>query len=278
MNLRKNLPLYLAAIPVIAALHAAAAAAGIKTYVYLWELLIDGRTVLLAGLLYLLLKPAQWRNDAQDRGVFRWSIAKNAGAFLIPVLLTGLIAAAGLLVKKVQFADPENGTTLALTTLFDIPAIFIFSVTTVFVEEYIFRGWILTEFERSGSAWMGFFFSSVLWAVYALSDLVPLEDFAWTTLGLMALYYCAVGIAASALYYGSRSLWVSYSFRIGVMTLTPLMLTGAAESAEAFFSTENPLFFGDGIIASAALMLLFGGVFLSVHQRRRRTLEAAVQR
>jgi membrane protease YdiL (CAAX protease family) len=271
MKYQKHFFLYLALIPAIAALAAFAEFAGIKTHFYIWEVLLDGKTFLLGLCFIFLLKPAHWRNDAIEKGVFRWSIIKSAGAFLIPVLLSCAIAGAGLFLKKVTYADPENGATLLLTMVFDIPAIFIFSVTTVFVEEYIFRGTILAEFERNNAAVAGLVVTSILWAVYAGVDVFPLEEFTWTTMGILLLFYCSVGITSGVLFVVTRSVWVSYAFRIGIITITPSILLGVAGVTDAFFSTESNFFFGDGIITSSVLIAVFLAIFFAaLHKRKRK--------
>jgi membrane protease YdiL (CAAX protease family) len=269
MNGNKNFYLFLAAIPAIAAIAAACNLAGIRTHFYLWELLLDGKTIAIAALYFLLLRPSLWRNEAQELGVFRWSIVKIAGAFLIPAVLSGAIVGAGLLAKKVGYADPDNAATMLLTLAFDIPAIFIFSVTTVFIEEYVFRGCILTEFDRKGMAGAGLLISSVLWAIYAFVEVLPLEEFSWMTIGILFLFYVSVGIASGALYVASRSVWISYAFRVGVMTIMPSVISGAAGETDAFFSTENIFFLGDGIIASAALIVIFVSMFYIIRSKRK---------
>jgi membrane protease YdiL (CAAX protease family) len=281
MNNRPSSIPFLISIAVLAVVAGICNNAGIKTHIYLWELLVDGKTILLAVLFFALRTPGAWKRgrlnpgeiytEARNRGVFSWSLSRTIGAFMVPALISGVVIGVGLLLKKVTYADPENGATLLLTVLFDIPAVFIFSVTTVFVEEYIFRGCVLLEYEKAGKPASAFFLPSVLWAVYAVVEVLPLDECSWVSGGLLVLYYVAVGAGASALYSISRSLWVSYSFRIGVMTITPSLLSGVTGVTDAFFSTENIFFFGDGLISSAAMVLIFTAVFaLSIKKRRNR--------
>ncbi|HLP15624.1 MAG TPA: CPBP family intramembrane glutamic endopeptidase [Bacteroidota bacterium] len=267
--MKSKLFLFLASIPVIAAAAALTNIAGIKTHYYVWELLVDGKTLLLIGAFVLFFRPKNWRNEGQKRGVFRWSILRNIGAFLIPALVAGGLAGAGILLKKVSYADPENATTMLLTLIFDIPAIFIFSVTTVFVEEYLFRGVIVTEFERNGAPSTGLFVSSLLWALYAIVDELPIDEFTWVKLSVLLLFYFSVGIACGSLYFSSRSVWISYAFRIGVLTITPSFLSGVTGATDAFFGTENFYFLGDGIIASALLVTIFTALFFATVVRRK---------
>lgn len=268
--------LFLVSVPVIAALAAAAGTAGIKTHFYLWEILIDGKTLFLAAAYYLILHPTRWRADAQDKGVLRWSFLKNLGAFVIPVVLSCAIAGAGLLMKTVSYDDPDNGATLLLTMVFDIPAIFIFSVTTVFIEEYVFRGTILLKFSENGRALTGVCISSIVWALYAIVDVFPLEQFTWVTMGILAVSYCAVGIASGVLYFASRSLWVSYAFRIGIITVTPSIIAGVTGMTDAFFSTGHPAFYGDGWAASLIMIAGSAVLFGFVQGRKKKQAREAV--
>ncbi len=267
MTDRKKIPLFLACIPMLALASGLCNNAGIKTHFYLWELLLDGKTILLAALFFLILKPGALKHEAQKRGVFTWSLPRVLGAFMIPALIAGITLGAGLLAKKVSFANPDNGATLLLTMIFDIPAVFIFSITTVFVEEYVFRGYVLRELLKSGAPLAALAVSSALWALYAIVEVLPLEEFSWMSAGLLIFYYIAVGIAASGLYTVSRSLWVSYAFRIGVMTVTPSILSGVTGVTDAFFTTDTMSFYGDGIISSCLLMLFFA-VFFSAARNR----------
>jgi membrane protease YdiL (CAAX protease family) len=261
MTSRKHFYLFLCTIPVLAAAAGLCNNAGVKTHFYLWELLLDGKTIVLAGLFFAFLRPTEWKTEARSRGVFAWSLLKAVGSFMIPVLISGVVVGVGVLLKKVSFADPENGATLLLTMIFDIPAVFIFSVTTVFVEEYIFRGVVLTEFLQDGKRTTGLVVSSLLWAAYAIVEVLPLDEFSWAGAGLLILYYIAVGCAASGLYSMTRSLWVSYAFRIGVMTVTPSLLQGVTGATDAFFTTENYFFYGDGITTSLILLLVFVSIY-----------------
>jgi membrane protease YdiL (CAAX protease family) len=261
MKLQRPFYLFLLSIPLLALIAGFCNNAGIKSHFYFWELLLDGKTIALMLLYVLLLKPRDLRIEARDRGVFKWSMRRGLGAFLMPVLISGVTLAIGLWARKVSYADPDNASTLLLTTLFDIPAVFIFSVTTVFIEEYIFRGCVLTEFMKSGKPAIGLIASAVLWAAYAAVEVLPLEDFSWMSAALLLVYYISIGVGASVLYAVSRSLWVSYAFRIGVMTVTPMVLSGVTGVTDAFFTTENIFFFGDGIISSVVILVIFIGVF-----------------
>ncbi len=269
MTSRQPSFLFLLGIASIALVAGACAMASIKTHFYVWELLFDGKTILLAGLYMLLAKPGSWKTEARSRGVFAWSLVNSVGAFLIPALISGAVVGGGLFAKKVTFAAPENGATLLLTLLFDIPAVFIFSVTTVFVEEYVFRGYVLSEYMKSGRAVAGLAVSTVLWAAYAIVEVLPLEEYSWISAGLLVFYYMAVGIGAAALYRASRSLWVSYAFRIGVLTITPSVLSGVTGVTDAFFTTENLFFFGDGVITSAVIVILFVIVYVAAGKRKK---------
>jgi membrane protease YdiL (CAAX protease family) len=253
--------IFLVCILLLAAAAGCCNNAGIKSHFYVWEVLFDAKTLLLAALFFILLKPEDWKKSSRDRGVFTWSLLKAIGAFLISVIVSGATLGIGLVFKKIAFADPENAATLVLTMLFDIPAVFIFSVTTVFVEEYVFRGCLLSNFLDDGRPVTGLAVSSLLWALYAIVEVLPLDDFSWITIGALILYYVAVGIAASSLYRASRSLWVSYAFRIGVMTVTPFVLSGVTGVTNAFFSTENIFFYSDGIFASTLLIVVFSTIF-----------------
>lgn len=272
MNVRKSYQLFLFCIPILVVIASVCALTGMKTHFFLWELLVDGKTIVLAALFFFIVKPGgrqlqKIRKEAQELGVFTWGVLPLLGAFTIPVFVACVPLGAGLLLKKVSFANPDNAVTLLLTMAFDIPAVFIFTVTTVFVEEYIFRGYVLTEFLKNGASTLGLIVSSLLWALYAGVEVLPLDEYSLRSVGLLIYCYIAVGIAASVLYRVTGSLWTSYAFRIGIITYTPIVLSGVTGATDAFFMTENIFFYGDGIISSTVLLLSFIGVWFATQRK-----------
>jgi len=62
---------------------------------------------------------------------------------------------------------------------------------------------------------------------------------------------------------------VSYAFRIGVLTVTPSVLSGVTGVTDAFFTTENLFFYGDGVITSAAMTIVFMIVYAAAGKRKK---------
>jgi hypothetical protein len=144
----------------------------------------------------------------------------------------------------------DNAVTLILATLFDIPAIYVFSATTILIEEILFRGVLVSSFQLSFSPGWGTFISSALWTLWSINEILAVEPITVLILISLLLFFLSLGFLLSALVKKYQSIWPGYSFRIGVMTLTPITLTSQLVESDSFFSSTSSIFIAEGLLIS----------------------------
>lgn len=228
----------------------------IQTQFYIWEILIDLKTISLVLLLAIFSKRQNWKMGFLPL-IKIWNTYKNFLFFFLPVVLVGVVVIVGIIFNKIEYSAVENTATLILTTLFDIPSIFVFSVTTFLIEELVFRGFIFAQFQKNSSIWYSFVASSLIWTLYSLSDIPPyFVKSDGSQFILIFLYLFSIGFFSSSVYFLTQSIWCSYSFRVGTITLIPLVLTLLSGENDSFFVTEQYLFYGNGILFSSILLYL----------------------
>lgn len=225
---------------------------------YLWELFIDVRILFLIAYLIFLSARKEINLFPQTLPQFSFYWKQNVAFFFSLVPIYAIITVVGLLFGKVSIAKMDNAMTLILATAFDIPAAFVFSLTSVFIEEYFFRGFILTSFLLKYSNVRASVFSSLLWVIFCLSEIIPTDKIHWLSLLSNTLYFFSMGIICSALFSRYKTIWPGYSLRIAVISLTPIILSSQLVEADAFFRSDSSLFMADGFLTSAAFLLTAG--------------------
>lgn len=230
---------------------------------YLWEIFFEGKILISVMIIFFFYKKKWIRFGRDQFSMLSFNLRKNIALFFLPLLLYSFSIAIGLTTKDVSLNKPENAATLILATLFDIPAIYVFSVTTVFIEELIFRGMILQSFRNSHSIIRAMLFSSLLWTIFVLNEIVGIDDANLLSIVVVTFFFFSIGFFASALFLRNRSIIPGYSLRIGLITLTPIALSSRIVEADAFFQTSSLFFYSEGIITS---VLLIGISYVLVKQ------------
>jgi membrane protease YdiL (CAAX protease family) len=221
---------------------------------YLWEFYFDGKTLAVAGLIFTLWKRGRISFTADQFVFIRFDWRKNVWIFFAPVLFYALPIAAGYFFKEVSIVPLDNAATLILGTLFDIPAIFAFSVTSVLLEEVLFRGITFHSFRRHYTLRNALIFSNALWTAYCIPEIITIPDLTLLLGGVAGLFFFSLGLFCSVVSLRSTSLWVGYSFRIGLVSLTPILLTSIVAESDSFFTASSPVFIAEGILVSVAML------------------------
>src|SRR5271169_3780479 len=138
---------------------------GYRTQLYIWEFPIDIKSALLAILCYFFIRKFNEGFVFADIGMRRWDWLANLIAFFSPLVLLALIVVLGYLFRATGYEGVENSTTFLLATLFDVPAIYFFSFTTILLEEVIFRGFIFSTISKETNIILSSLLTSGLWAV-----------------------------------------------------------------------------------------------------------------
>ncbi|MEW6061055.1 MAG: CPBP family intramembrane glutamic endopeptidase, partial [Bacteroidota bacterium] len=181
--------------------------------------------------------------------------------FLFPIASYSIVVFIGIVLKEGAFDKFDNAATMIMATLFDLPAVFVFSFTFIFMEEIIFRGILLNSHLSTKKETASAITVSVLFSIYSMPDVFT-NDFSSLVIYISLLFYFfSVSFITSFLALRYDSLWVSYSFRIGLLTIAPLILTSYMVESDSLFQTKNSFFYAEGFLFSL-LTLVTGFVLL----------------
>lgn len=236
--------------------------------IYLWEIFIDGKLIFVILFLIYLIRKAKFQFNSYTLKL-KSSLWKPALIwFVYPIGVYSIVVLIGVMVKEGKLENLDNITTLMLATLFDIPALFFFSLFFIMIEEIIFRGILLNslilQHGKVGSAVI----ASIVFSIFCMADVFT-NDFASIAIFVILIFFFfAVGILTSALAMKYNSLWVSYSFRIGLVTMTPLIITSYLTESDSFFRTKNSLFYAEGIFFSI-ITAIIGFAILRAHKNNK---------
>ncbi len=156
-----------------------------------------------------------------------------------------------------------------MATLFDIPATYFFSFTTVLLEEAIFRGFIFSALFKRGNMFIPILLSSVLWTLNSYTNFFQNLDVSFKSILFGSLNLISLGFACSALFVFSRSIWPGYSYRISLMVFSTALLGGSQTESNSFFGTNSSIFSSGGIFI-ILLNFIFALLLIKLHKKRQK--------
>ena len=230
---------------------------------YIWEIFIDAKVIALALFVFFLYKRKTLQFPKIKVLLLTWSWKRNIFYFFFPLFLYLIAIIAGLLVKEVSLNKLDNAITLVLATLFDIPAIFVFSSTSILIEEIFFRGIILSTIQGQYSQLKSIVVANILWIVYSVSEIIGIKELNLLKFISVAIYFLSMGIMCSVLKNKYQSIWFGYSLRVGVITLTPIIISSLISESDSFFVSNSLLFVAEGIAVSCLFLLCSVQLFKS---------------
>lgn len=235
---------------------------------YVWELYLDSRVVAVVMLLLYVWKKQYLNVSPIIRLLQHFYWKGHAYYFLLILVIYAFPIIIGLVVNDVTYKKLDNTETVILALLFDIPAVFVFSTTSILLEEIIFRGILLSSLRVYYSDILSILFSNILWMVFVLSEIIGMKDLTADSFLLLLLYYFSLGIICSVILIRERTIWIVYTFRIGILILTPLFLTSFLIESDPLWNTESIFFGAEGFITS---IIFIGIAFLlnSFHDRKK---------
>jgi membrane protease YdiL (CAAX protease family) len=222
----------------------------IQYQTYLWEFLIDSKILLMALFLLVLKKRGLLQLPPLMLNVKKWNTGLNVTWFCFPFIISAFVILTGILSGEIKFDYVDNASTLILAVIVDVPAIFVFSATTILVEEIFFRGILINSVSEISSKFKTGIFLSFLFCLFRLSDTINSETTSVISVGYVLIYLFSIGIITTALVTKYHSVWYGYSFRIGLMTIMPVLLSSLHTDSDSFFKTKNYLFFSEGLVSS----------------------------
>lgn len=236
---------------------------------YVWEVLIDLKAASLAAIFIIGYKKRTVTLTAHQFTLLNFDWKRNIALFFLPIAFYAVTIGTGLAFSEVKVNKPDNAVTLILATLFDIPAIYVFSATSILLEELIFRGILLHSLDRAYGLVSSIFITSGLWTLSMASDLSGMENITLLSVCTLLFFFLASGTLLSLLSLWKGNVWLGYSMRIGLVTLTPIVLTSLQNESDSFFETESLLFIAEGICVSLTALLFALIIFWSVNKERK---------
>ncbi len=239
----------------------------IRYQFYFWEILIDLKSLSLLGMIAFSVDRREIVVDPSQFSFLSFNWKKNLLWFFVPFFLYVVVIGVGIAVGTITINTMDNVATLILATIFDIPAIYVFSATSILIEELVFRGLILRSYRQSSGINGSILITGLLWTVYMISEIVGVEVFDIAESAVLALFVLANGILLAALSLSREEVWSGYSLRIGLITLTPIILTSRVNESDSFFTTDSLLFIAEGVFLS--ILAIFLTVILIVLFRKK---------
>ncbi|NUN70977.1 MAG: CPBP family intramembrane metalloprotease [Bacteroidetes bacterium] len=236
---------------------------------YVWEFFLDGRLLVLMLLAWLGWKKGGLKFSIKDSLLHRFDLFRNILIFAAPLALYLVPVAAGYFLNGVKIEAMDNAVTLILATLFDIPAVFVFSATTILVEELLFRSVIFPSAQTHFGKGKGILLSVMIWTLYCIPEVISVPELPPIGQATLLLYFIMIGTFCTALYHRNASVWAGYSFRTGIAALTPIVISSVITESDSFVTATSPLFGAEGAIVSGVLFVCSVILF-------RRTAQSAI--
>jgi len=241
-------------IGIVSAAAAVAAYFGLPIQITVWEIPVDGRIAVLIAALVWLRRKGAFNPELSSFGVTGWRLKPAIHWFLAPIAVLLVPAFIGMAAGGVSFKPLDNPETLLLGALFDIPAVYVFSAFTLLIEEAVFRSLLFRSELQRRSPLRALQFTSVLWLLYCLADITGTEGISLPGFAASVMFFFSSSLLWTALANSYRTIWYSYSFRIGLAVFNPILLTSMLFENDAFFAANGILFISEGILVSIIML------------------------
>jgi membrane protease YdiL (CAAX protease family) len=222
---------------------------------YVWEIFVDLKILSLLLILFWLKRKNLYQFFFDNLHLRNWDVKKNLFWFVFPVLNYVVVIISGLISRQMHIEYSDNAVTLILAAVFDIPAIYVFSATSILIEEIFFRVLLFDSLRAQKSFWFSAIVTSLMWCLFSATEIINLDASTLLEYLSVASYFVATGLFCTIVVARYKSVWVSYSFRIGVVSLTSLILPSLFVEADSFFGTKLTLFFAEGFIVSSLMIV-----------------------
>ncbi len=232
----------------------------ISTNIFLWEFQFSWKIILF--LIFILLIYSSRLSSLKEFVVSNLKNfnLKNVIVYLIiPLIASFLLLLIGIIFGEIQTGEIKDFTLFVFGIIFDFPAIWLFSITIVLIEEIIFRGIILSEFTKSGNI-AAFIIPNLLFTLYYSDEFIlqilKETNIIWSNISLLASYYFFSGIIATLIVSKFGTIWESYSLRVGIVSFSQIISTSIIYDGNSYFITKNSIFMVEGIIFLFLLLVL----------------------
>lgn len=253
---KKAIPLFISIIIAISLVFVILCGLPIPYQFSIWEVFIDCKDLALVGLIFYFWKNKKFEFIPDD--IKHWDTRKVLISFFFVFVLLSITIGIGLISGYTKVSNIENVFTAILSTLIDIPALFVFSSTTILIEEIFFRSITIRSLSGNSSIVFAVFIASGIWTLFKLPDVLQLDTVTLSIKSVILVNIFSVGLLCSALRFRFVSIWPGYSLRIGFLALSPLMLETLSFESDAFFSSNSILFSSEGILISLLILAYTG--------------------
>ncbi|MEK7819442.1 MAG: CPBP family glutamic-type intramembrane protease [Bacteroidota bacterium] len=224
----------------------------LNSKIIVWEIEFD---LVLFILVYLYLKyifiEINFKKSIQDNVSLK-NIKQLLFYFFIPFILIAIVLLIGLSFNEIKLTEDKNIATNILALVLDFPAVLVFSIFTIFIEEYFFRllffnNLVINSFKR-------ILLSSLFFGLYFTLANTNLE-FNIYQIVISFLFAFSIGLSSIIVFRSTGNLLSSYLFRIGILTSFPILLNSFDDKSFSLFETSSNIFLYNGLVSSLFLML-----------------------
>ena len=243
---------------------------GIPIFFRIWEFPFDGRILPAALLLLSLEKGGISAGLLSELGLRKWQSKTNAFAFFGPAILLALTIGFGLIFGSVKYQEIENAPTFLLASFLDIPATCFFSLTTLLLEEVLFRGYLLNRHSDGNNPIMRGARSALLWSVFRAGDFFQTGTVDLFSFFANFSYLFSLGLLLAFLFQMTQSIWPCYFFRVGSLVFSSMLLNSTESDLNSFFFYNSTLFSNFGVVI-ALLNSFFAFLLMKLAKTSRKT-------
>lgn len=232
----------------------------ISTNIFLWEFQFSWKIILFIIFILLL-----YNSRLSSLKEFVVSNLKNFNLknviiyLFVPLIASFLLLIIGITFGEIQTGEIKDFTLFVFGIIFDFPAIWLFSITIILIEEIIFRGILLSEFTKSGKI-AAFIIPNLLFTLYYSDEFIlqilKETNIVWSNISLLASYYFFSGIIATLIVSKFATIWEAYSLRVGIVSFSQIISTSIIYDGNSYFITKNSYFMVEGIIFLFLLLVL----------------------
>ena len=232
----------------------------VPTEFHVWEIPIDVRIIAFICIPILLYSVDFLRRRLLQFGISKWRWKSNVAAFSLPIAFFAVIIITPQFWGKDVWDDLGNSPTTMLAALLDVPALYVVSLAVVLFEEILFRGFLLREIRERQNVILSIGLTTLIWVVASSEKIFQAGDTSTLSLASGFVYLASVGLASSAIFCHTNSIWNCYSYRIGLQVVSSLIFgAGMAYHREYLSFPLIPLYIiVPMIFFNIAIAIFFG--------------------
>lgn len=215
----------------------------IPTEFHLWEVPVNVRIFAISGIPFLLDPGRFVLKELSQFGILKWRWKSNLIAFAVPMVFLFIIIVLPQIWGKNVLDDLGTSPMSMFAVLFDIPALYVFSLLVVLMDEIVFRGFLLGAFRQRGGLVLSIFMTTFVWTLASSEKIFRADDHSLVSVASGFLYLLSIGFATSGIFCHTNSVWNCYSYRIGLQVVSSAIIgSGLTMDPEFLSPSIAPLY------------------------------------